>query len=546
MKMKRIIRSFVICSVLAAAFSLTAFGAEKKDAVIKEGVFAGQVELSGMTEAEAMAAVEDHVNELKNISLELICVSGNSVSVPVSDFDVSWENTEIIREAAELGRSGNVIRRFKDLSDLKKHKKVFELILSADEDKIRQAVSEKCTIYNTQAKNAELIPGSSGSFTIIEGADGQEVNVEKSVQAIKGHINDDLTGDGNIVPMAVDVVKPKGDTETLSKIKDKLGTYTTKYETSGKDRSANVANGCAHINGTLLYPGEQFSVYEHVSPFTEENGYHLAGSYLNGLVVESLGGGICQVSTTLYQAVLRAELQVDERSNHSMVVDYVPHGGDAAIAGTAKDFKFTNNTQYPIYIAGQTGGKAITFSIYGVETRDPGRSLEFESVELSKEDPVGDKVIADPSQPAGYVHGQSAHTGYRCEFWKIIKENGVEKDRVKVNTSTYKAVPRTITIGTATDNEVTRAALQNAIATQNADYAKAVAASVALDGGAGALAQQQIAAAGGTAVVPDDAGAEEEQQIQQGNETQAPQEEHHEEQQEVEEEHKSVPDDQDG
>lgn len=545
--MFRIERFISLCVLFGALTAVTVFGAGNKDAVIKEGVYAGELDLSGMTEKEAEEALDSYVETLKNANLELICVSGNSVNISARELDVSWVNPEIVSEAASLGRSGNVIRRFKDLSDLKKHNKVFDISLAADEEKVRQILNEKCLPYNTAAKNAELIPGDNGSFTIIEGENGQELNVEESVGIITDYIDNDLKGDSGIIALAIDTVKPRGDTETLSKIKDKLGTYTTKYETSGADRSANVATGCRHINGTLLYPGEQFSVYEHVSPFTEENGYHLAGSYLNGLVVESLGGGICQVSTTLYQAVLRAELQVDERSNHSMVVDYVPHGGDAAIAGTAKDFKFTNNTEYPIYIAGQTGGKAITFSIYGVETRDPGRSLDFESVELSREDPVGDKIIGDPSQPAGYVHTQSAHVGYRCEFWKIIKENGEEKDRVKVNTSTYKAVPRTITIGTMTDNVVTKAALDNAIATQNGDYAKAVAASVALDGGAGALAQQQMMAAGGAAA--GEAGVEEEQQVQQGGgeehheEQPQEQEEHHEEQ---EEEQHSVPDDQDG
>ncbi len=498
--------------------------------LIKEGVYAGKVDLSGMTESEAVSAVENYMESLDNADLVLNCVSGNTVVVKPADFSVSWGNREIVSEAVELGRSGNVIRRFKDLSDLKKHKKVYDLELSMDDEALKKVLTEQCAAYDTKPKNAELIPGDGGNFTIIEGEDGEGVNVDASLEVVEDYIANDLSAEGGSVDLVIDTVKPRGDTETLSKIKDKLGSFTTKYETSGADRSANISTGCKHINGTLLYPGEQFSVYEHVSPFTEENGYHLAGSYLNGLVVESLGGGICQVSTTLYQAVLRAELQVDERSNHSMVVDYVPHGGDAAIAGTAKDFKFTNNTEYPIYIAGQTGGKAITFTIYGVETRDmSNRSLEFESVELSREEPGPDKVIADPESPAGSVHTQSAHTGYRCEFWKIIKEGGVEKDRVKISTSTYKAVPRIISIGTATDNDVTKAALNNAINTQNPDYAKAVAASVKLDGGAGALAEQQLGAAAAAAAGGEITGEAPAEQPSPAPEAEQPQEEQHEE-----------------
>lgn len=153
-----------------------------------------------------------------------------------------------------------------------------------------------------------------------------------------------------------------------------LGTFTTSYSTSGANRSGNVKNGCSKINGTLLYPGDSFSAYETVSPFTEANGYYMAGSYSNGMVVESLGGGICQVSTTLYNAVLLAELDVTERFNHSMIVNYVDPSADAAISGTAKDLKFTNNLDCPVYIEGYTtSDKHITFTVYGQETRPSNR-----------------------------------------------------------------------------------------------------------------------------------------------------------------------------
>ena len=93
-----------------------------------------------------------------------------------------------------------------------------------------------------------------------------------------------------------------------------------------------MENGCRLINGTTLYPGEEFSTLDKISPFTEANGYYPAGSYLNGMVVDSLGGGICQVSTTLYNAVLLSELEVTQRSNHSMIISYVKPSMDAAIA----------------------------------------------------------------------------------------------------------------------------------------------------------------------------------------------------------------------
>ena len=468
--------------------------AQKNDGKIEEGVYAGEINLSGMTESQAEEVVQDYVDSLMDADVSLVCVDGNTANVKARELGITWGNTTLTHEAAGIGKSGGLIKRYKDLTDLKRENKVFNIELAADSDKVREVLNSACTAYNVNPVDASLEPNNSGSFSIKEGQDGKKVDVDASEVLIEDYVKDSLKPENNMITLAIENVKPKGDSETLSKITDKLGSFTTSYPKSSSDRCANIEAGCSHINGTLLYPGEQLSVYEKVSPFTEENGYHLAGSYLNGLVVESLGGGICQVSTTLYQAVLRAELQVDQRSNHSMVVDYVPHSGDAAIAGTAKDFKFTNSTDNPIYIAGRTGGKEITFTIYGVETRPSNRTLAFESVDISTEEPEGVKVVGDSSQPAGYTHIQGSHTGYSSEFWKIIKIDGKEESRERVNKSYYKASPRTLTLGTATDNSITKSAIAAAIASQDIDYARAVAASIKNDGGASVVAQQQEAA----------------------------------------------------
>jgi vancomycin resistance protein YoaR len=181
--------------------------------------------------------------------------------------------------------------------------------------------------------------------------------------------------------------------------------------------------------------------------------------------VDSLGGGICQVSTTLYNAVLRAELEVVERSNHSMIVTYVDPSADAAIAGTYKDFKFTNNTDAPIYIEGTTANKQVTFTIYGEETRPSNRTVKYVSQTLSTTDP-GVLIVADAGQPIGYRTVESAHKGVVAELYKHVYVNGVEESVTKVNKSTYKASPRTITIGVAGDAELS-AQLQAAVATQD-------------------------------------------------------------------------------
>ena len=154
------------------------------------------------------------------------------------------------------------------------------------------------------------------------------------------HIEDEFDGTLGKIEIPTMISEPLGSKEELAKVKDLLGSFQTSFKTSSSDRSKNVRSGAGHIDGTVLYPGEVFSTYEYVTPFTVENGYAMAGSYLNGKTVDSMGGGICQVSSTLYNAVLMAELEVVERSPHSMMVAYVQASADAAIAGTYKDFKF--------------------------------------------------------------------------------------------------------------------------------------------------------------------------------------------------------------
>ena len=294
------------------------------------------------------------------------------------------------------------------------------------------------------------------------------------------------------IDLAIDVTEPKGSVEELQKMTDVLGTFTTSYSTSSSARCKNVENGCRLINGTLLYPGDEFSTYDAIKPFTEANGYYPAGSYQNGKVVDSLGGGICQVSTTLYNAVLLSELEVTERNNHSMIIAYVKPSMDAAIAEAAgKDFRFVNSWDNPVYIEGITEGKQITFTIYGVEQRDPGRVVRYESETLSTTRPDHEIITPTTSQGVGYISVESAHIGYTAQLWKVVEENGVEVSREVINKSSYKVSPRSATVGVNTDNPNYAARINAAVASGSIDTCKAEAAAIKAE--MAAAAEQQAA-----------------------------------------------------
>ncbi|MBR1692405.1 MAG: VanW family protein [Lachnospiraceae bacterium] len=495
MNMKKFLAALSVSLLIAGLVPVSASAAADKD-TIEKGIYIGDIDVSGMSVIEAKQAVLDYVDSIEDTEITLNAMNNNKISVPLSDLSLTWENEDVVKEAAAVGKEGNIVKRYKVLKDLQHENKVFDLVYDFDKSKIKEIIETDCEPFNVSPQDATL-RRENGEFIIEPGMTGVKIDVDSSVNAVYDYLINEWNGEAAAVDLVVAVDEPRGTEEELSQVKDVLGTFTTDYSSSGSNRSGNVANGARLVNGTLLYPGDSFSMYETVSPFTEENGYYLAGSYLNGMVVESLGGGICQVSTTLYNAVLRAELEVTERSNHSMIVTYVDPSADAAIAGTSKDFKFVNNLEHPIYIEGYTANKKITFTVYGVETRPSNREVIYESEVISKTVPEGEKVVADGSHAIGYINVQSSHTGYVAQLWKIVKEDGVEVSREQVNKSTYKATPRTATVGTASGDPNASAAVNAAIASQSIAHVRNVIASVndPAQAAAMAAAQQQEAAA---------------------------------------------------
>ena len=459
---------------LSASFNMEIEPMVERDlsGTIMNGIYFDDIDMSGKTYDEAVKLIRDKVRSMSEANITLNSIGGNSVSVTAQELGMAWNDTNLVADALYVGRSGNIVERYKERKDLEHDRKVYPINVEFDRATVEAIVNEQGDRYNVEAKNATLSKAD-GDFVVTPGTKGEKIDANASVSRIMSNL-DNFTGSDLTIDMVVVEDIPKATAEDLEKIHDVIGRYKTSFKTSNADRSGNVRNGTRLVNGTVLLPGDSFSMYQTVSPFTEENGYYLAGSYLNGMVVESLGGGICQVSSTLYNAVLRAELQVDERHNHSMIVSYVDLSSDAAISGTSKDFKFTNNTEYPIYIEGiTTEDKQVVFTIYGVETRPSNREVSYESEKISETVPEGDKIIADPSLPLGSISTQSAHTGYVGKLWKIVKVDGKETERVEVNKSTYLPTPRTATVGTATDNPAALAMVQAAIASGSIDTVKA-------------------------------------------------------------------------
>ncbi len=228
---------------------------------------------------------------------------------------------------------------------------------------------------------------------------------------------------------------------------DELGTYTTRYDPTNKNRSNNLEISAKKINGTIIMPGETFSYNQTVGERTIAEGYKEAGAYAGGRVVQDVGGGICQTSSTLYNAVLLANLEIVDRSNHQFLTSYVPAGRDATVAWGSIDFQFKNTREYPIKIEASVKNGVCTMSIYGIK-EETEYEVVIQPVVLSYI-PYTTKYEDDPTLEEGKeVVEQSGYTGCTSETYRIIKLNGEVVSKTLLSKDTYDPMTRIIRRGT--------------------------------------------------------------------------------------------------
>ena len=243
---------------------------------------------------------------------------------------------------------------------------------------------------------------------------------------------------------------PEITTENLNDIlfKDELGRFKTLFNASNLNRSSNLNIAANSINNKILVPGEVFSYNDTLGERTAKNGYKEAHVYSGGEVVDGMGGGICQVSSTLYNSVLLADLEVVERKNHMFYPEYVDPSFDATVAWGSIDFKFKNNRETPIKIVASAKGGVCIVTIYGKKEDDEPK-IELVSKVLSKKAPTT-ITRNDPTLEEGkQVVSQNSVTGYVSEGYKVYKDAiGKEIKRTLISKDTYSPTDKIIKVGT--------------------------------------------------------------------------------------------------
>lgn len=249
---------------------------------------------------------------------------------------------------------------------------------------------------------------------------------------------------------------------------DTLGEASTKYDSTNRDRTTNLQIAMNKINGTVLMPGETFSYNGVVGQRTIANGFKNAKIYSNGEVIDGLGGGICQISSTLYNAVLLANLEIVERRNHSFTTSYLPAGKDATVVYGSQDFKFKNNREYPVKIQGYCKAGIASISIKGLKS-EVEYVIKIKPV-VTATIPFKTEYIKDSSLEEGKeVIVQKGANGCKVTTYKQVLLNGEQVSYEPITYDTYNAMKKIVRVGTKAVNNPVDTPVQNVVIDESAN-----------------------------------------------------------------------------
>ncbi len=412
--------------------------------VIYPQVAVQDIDLSGKTKAEAEKLLQEKYGDVvvkKKISIKGI---DKTYTLDYLKLNAKYNIEEAVNEAFTYGKTKSFIERYKLVKTPVPRN--IELKFDYDPKAVKELIAGMQKEIDKSPVNGSITMVTSGKFSVTPEKNGVKLNTEKLEKDIIDKINGDISGDVEL-QAPLDVVQASVTAEQLSKVNTKLTTFTTTFATSPANRIENIRLSTKSINGKLLMPGEAFSFNEVVGERTVARGYKEAGVIVNNKLDSGIGGGICQVSSTLYNAVMRSNINATERRHHSLPSSYVALGMDATVDYGNIDYKFINTLPFPIYIEGYLNGKSLSFNVYS------DSSLAVRSYDLVSETygtiNAETKYIDDPNMYEGQTETvQKAQTGYKVKVYKKIYENGKYVGQEIVTDETYKKIDGIVKRGT--------------------------------------------------------------------------------------------------
>ena len=416
---------------------------------IYDNISVNGVPVGGLTKQEAQGKLEQELTA--PLSLKSIHISnmGDFHTFPYDYFEAAYNITRAVAEAHAFAREGSVEERYALIQSLVADP------LDITAELIFSSTAVKAAVLSVE--NVGYPPRDAtfyrenGQFYITPETPGRVVDVEATSLLVSDLIR---AGESGVVEIILSELQPEYTTAVFAGSQDLLGAWKTSLTGSNEARDANISNSLSKINNHILFPGDVFSCIDIFGEMTFENGYRMANVITGGVYEEDMGGGVCQTSTTLYMAVMTAELEIVTRSNHSLKISYADYSFDAAIAGNYMDFKFKNNTDRPLLIEGYIEGREVIVNVYGHESRPANRTIKYSNQHIETIEPPDPVYVEDDTLPLGVeVEDESrpARQGYRYELHKTVFIDGVETESYSVNRSKYNETPVYIRVGTNPD-----------------------------------------------------------------------------------------------
>lgn len=471
------------------------------------GVTVGTIPVGGMSRSAAVDKIEKESGALYEGQNVSVTIYETTYDIPVEDVLQGVDSEQSAANAFAVGRTGNPFVRMWNVIKAAAGKNEAQIAATVDEDGLTQALEEiaskaltepveptweigtdTMTIYAGKPgvnfdsaaveqvldekirlmdfepyevsvelsetpqididKIAEQVIGDPVSATVSK-EDGKTIVPEKVGVQFDVEEARTIIGDGSAASYEIPVTTTaaKVTAEKLEEVlfRDTLASCSTSLNEGNVPRTNNVRLASAAINGTILNPGEEFSYNNVVGERTTERGYQSAGAYSGNEIIDEVGGGVCQPSSTLYMAVLRADLEVTQRVNHSFTVAYTPLGEDATVSWGGPDFCFKNDTDYPIKILAEQSNGQLTMTIVGTKTSDKTVTTRTEVIETYTPQRIEKK---DNSMMVGQSRVEvSGIPGYSTRTYKIITENGQTTEEL-ANTSNYIKRDEVVYVGT--------------------------------------------------------------------------------------------------
>ena len=378
---------------------------KKYNGLFYPGIYFNNINLSG----KKISQLDDIINsENEKITDGKITISNVN-----GDYDYTYKELGIItnkdgikNEIINYNKNLSLIEKLK-MINMKKKRKVFYLKGTYDKESINKFIISLKTRLDVLEREDGLVVDDKHNVSYAPSVNGFSLDVDKTAKELEKSLNN-LTNQTKVKAYGT-VVKMEDKNKELASINTKIASYTTTFENVG-NRGHNIVLAASKLNGTVLMKDDEFSYLKVVGPYSAKNGYLPAPAYVNKVLTTANGGGVCQLATTLYNAQLRANLEIVYRINHSYAPAYVPKGLDATVSSTTTDYKFKNQYDYPVYITSYVVGGNLTVDIW------------------SSDKTLGNKTY----EPYSYF-SNGGYVSYLKEF-----ENGKYVSQKYLNTSYYK------------------------------------------------------------------------------------------------------------